>query len=86
MYHMHPVAKNVDETNCSHISMYPKQIKYLFLLICLQITETPYTTQDVIEADYSSYHDTSAVIRVLAAMTTPYLRHMSSVLTSMSET
>jgi len=31
MYNMHPVAKCVDEIQCSHFSMDPKQIKYLFL-------------------------------------------------------
>jgi hypothetical protein len=40
MYKIHPMAKGVDEMECSHFSMDPKQIKDLLLPMLLQTTDT----------------------------------------------
>jgi hypothetical protein len=55
MYNMHPVAKSVDEIQCSHFSMDQKQIKDLFLPLLLRTTDTTCIRQTV---DKIRYHDT----------------------------
>jgi hypothetical protein len=51
MYNMHPVAKSVDELECSHFSMDPKQIKYFFLPVLLQTTDTALPDRQSVTSD-----------------------------------
>jgi hypothetical protein len=47
MYNMHPMAKCVDEIQCSHFSIDPKQVKDLFLPMLLQTTDIACIIQTV---------------------------------------
>jgi hypothetical protein len=72
MHNMHPVAKSIDEMQCSHFSMDPKQIKSLFLPMRLQTTDTACTRQTdrqtdskvrCHDTDCTTSKDTSVAIR-----------------------